>query len=108
MIHKEIEINVDNMVAKSTTREDHFKALEKFLQWVVKYKFSLNLNKCVFEVTSSKLLGNQFSQKGKDEDPDKVKAIVEMPTLYTKKEVWGFLRKLQYIKRFMARLINIC
>ena len=31
MIHKEIEVCVDDMMVKSPTREGHFKALDKFL-----------------------------------------------------------------------------
>ena len=31
MIHKEIEVYVDDMMVKSTTREGHFAASDKFL-----------------------------------------------------------------------------
>lgn len=35
MIHKEMEVYLDDLVVKSTTREGHFEALEKFLQRVI-------------------------------------------------------------------------
>ena len=41
-------------------------------------------------------------------DPDKVKAIQNMPVPKTEKEVRGFLEKIQYISRFISRLTIIC
>ena len=41
MIHKEIEVYVDDMMVKSSTREGHFEALDKFLARAEKYKLRL-------------------------------------------------------------------
>ena len=41
-------------------------------------------------------------------DSDKIKAIQEMPVPKTEKEVRGFIGKLQYISRFIAKLTTIC
>ena len=51
----------------------------------------MNPKKCIFGVTSGKLLGHIVSQKGIEVDPDKVKAIREMPPSKNEKEVWGFI-----------------
>ena len=48
------------------------------------------------------------SERGIEVDPDKIKAILDMPALKTEKEIRGFLGRLQYISRFIARLIDIC
>jgi len=37
-------------------------------------------------------------------DPDKVRAILEMPHPCTEKEVRGFLGRLNYIARFISQL----
>ena len=92
MVHKEIEVYVDDMMVKSPTREGHFEALDKFLARAEKYNLRLNLKKCVFRVTLKKLLGHIISQKGIEIDPDKVKAIREMPPPKNEKEVRGFIR----------------
>ena len=55
MIHKEIEVYVDDMMVKSETREGHFAALDKFLARAEKNNLRLNPKKCVFGVTSGKL-----------------------------------------------------
>ena len=79
MMHKEVEVYVDNMMVKSKMREGHFKALDKFLARLEKYNLRLNPKKCVFGVTSGKLLGYIVSERGIEVDPDKIKAIQEMP-----------------------------
>ena len=61
MIHKEIEVYVDNMIVKSPTREGHFEALDKFLARAEKYNLILNPKKYIFRVTSGKLLGHIVS-----------------------------------------------
>ena len=49
-----------------------------------------------------KLLGFIVSQRGIEVDSDKVHAILEMPHPYTKKQVWGFLERLNYIAKFIS------
>ena len=61
MIHKEIEVYVNDMMVKFSTREGHFEALDKFLARAEKYNLRLNPKKYVFGVTSGKLLGHIVS-----------------------------------------------
>ena len=79
-----------------------------FLTRLEKYNLRLNPNKCVFRVTSGKLLGHIVSERGIEVDPDKIKAIQEMPMPKTEKDVQEFIGKLQYISRFIAKLTMIC
>jgi len=57
---------------------------------------------------SGKLLGLIVSQRGIELDLDKVRVIVEMSHPYTKKEVRGFLGRLNYIARFIFQLTATC
>ena len=54
MMHKEIEVYVDDMIAKSIDEEEHVEHLLKLFQHLRKYKLRLNLNKCtmVFALVS--------------------------------------------------------
>ena len=45
---------------------------------------------------------------GIEVDLDKIKAILDMLALKIEKEMRGFMGRLQYISRFIARLIDIC
>ena len=101
MIHKEIEVYVDDMIAKSKIEEEHIVNLQKLFERLRKFKLRLNPTKCTFGVKSGKLLGFIVSQKGIEVDPDKVRAILEMLIPPIEKEVRGFLGRLNYIARFM-------
>ncbi|GAU44160.1 hypothetical protein TSUD_399820 [Trifolium subterraneum] len=104
MMHKEIEVYVDDMIVKSVTEEEHVEYLSKMFQRLRKYCLRLNPNKCTFGVRSGKLLGFIVSQKGIEVDPDKVRAIREMPSPQTEKQVRGFLGRLNYISRFISHM----
>jgi len=87
MMHREIEVYVDDMIAKSKTEEEHLVNLRKLFERLRKYRLRLNPAKCTFEVKSGKLLGFIVSQKGIEVDPVKVKAIREMPKPRIEKQV---------------------
>nr|CAN74716.1 hypothetical protein VITISV_033046 [Vitis vinifera] len=108
MMHRDVEVYVDDMIVKSQGRADHLKALERFFERIRKFRLRLNPKKCTFGVTSEKLLGHMVSERGVEVDPDKIKVILDMPTPKTEKEIKGFLGRLQYISRFIARLTDIC
>ena len=64
MMHKEVEVYVDDMMVKSETREGYFEAFDKFLARLEKYNLRLNPKKCIFGVTLGKLLGHIVSKRG--------------------------------------------
>ena len=108
MIHHEIEVYMDDMIARSQKEEEHLDHLQKLFERLKKYKLRLNPNKCTFGVRSGKLLGFVVSNKGIEVDPSKVKAIQEIPAPRTEKEVRGFLGRLNYIARFISHLTATC
>ncbi|GMP35446.1 hypothetical protein CsSME_00007868 [Camellia sinensis var. sinensis] len=93
MIHKEVEVYVDDMIIKSKEREGHYTALQKFFQRIREFRLRLNPQKCTFGVTAGKMLGFLITQRGIEVDPSKIKAILEIPPPRTEKEVRGFLGK---------------
>ena len=108
MMHKEIEVYVDDMIVKSQTEEEHIVHLRKLFDRLRKYKLRLNPNKCTFGVRSGKLLGFIVSQRGIEVDPDKVKAIQDMLAPRTEKEIRCFLGHLNYISQFISHLTATC
>ena len=52
------------------------------------------------------LLGSLVSDRGIEVDPSKIKAILEMPPPRSEKKIWGFLGRVQYISRFIAKLTS--
>jgi len=85
MMHKEIEVYVDDMIAKSHTAKDHLVDLRKMFKHLIKYRLRLNPNKCIFGASSGKPLNFIVSQRGTKVDPTKAQAIQDMPTPQTEK-----------------------
>ncbi|RVX10260.1 Transposon Tf2-2 polyprotein [Vitis vinifera] len=108
MMHRDVEVYVDDMIVKSRGRSDHLAALERFFERIRQFRLRLNPKKCTFGVTSGKLLGYMVSERGIEVDPDKIRVILDMLAPRTEREVRGFLGRLQYISRFIARLTDIC
>ncbi|XP_070040090.1 uncharacterized protein [Nicotiana tomentosiformis] len=89
MIHKEIEVYVDDVIIKSKRSSDRIADLKKFFDRLRKYNLKLNPAKCAFGVLAGKLLGFIVSHRGIELDPSKVKAIQGLPPPKNKKEVLG-------------------
>ena len=89
LIHKEVEVYVDDMIVKSKDCEEHMLPLRKFFE-----RIRLNPKKCTFWVPSGKLLGFIVSQRGIEVNPDKIKAMVEMKPPRTEKKTRGFLGRI--------------
>ena len=97
MMYREVEVYVDNILAKSKEEEDHVQVLRRLFERLQKYQLKLNPAKCSFGVKTGKLLGFIVSGRGIKVDPDKAKAIQEMPAPKTEKEVRSFLGRQNYI-----------
>ena len=108
LIHKILEDYVDDILLKSHDLMDHLSDLETAFDRLAKYHLMLNPKKCVFGVTSSKLLGFIMSRHSIEIDPQKVKAIMDMPPLETLKQLHTLQGKLQSVRRFISQLANKC
>ena len=76
-----MEVYVDDMLMKSKRAELHLDDLKETFNTLRKYQMRLNPMKCVFRVSS----GN--SQRGIKANLEKVKAILDMTTPRSVKEV---------------------
>ena len=83
MMHKEIEVYVDDLIAKSQEDENHVENVRKFFERLRKFQLKLNPTKCTFGATFGKLLVFIVSRKGIEIDPDKIKAIRNLPPPHT-------------------------
>ncbi|XP_059277933.1 uncharacterized mitochondrial protein AtMg00860-like [Lycium ferocissimum] len=103
MMHREIEVYVDDVIIKSRVGDDQLEHLRRFFDRLRKYDLKLKPAKCAFGVPAGKLLGFVVSHHGIELDPTKIKAIQEFPPPRTKKEVMSFLGRLNYIRHFIAQ-----
>ena len=86
-IGRNVEVYLDDMLAKSRKEEDHLDDLRETFNTLRQYNMKLNPSKCAFGVSSGKFLGFIVSQRGIEANPEKVKAILEMSSPRTTKEV---------------------
>ncbi|KAA3473963.1 RNA-directed DNA polymerase (Reverse transcriptase), Ribonuclease H-like protein [Gossypium australe] len=98
MMHKEIEVYVDDMITKSQMEKEHVQVLRKLFLRLRKFQLKLNPAKYTFRARSGKLLGFLASEKGIEIEPDKVRAIQELPSP----------RRLNYIAHFISQLTEKC
>ena len=108
MMYKEIEVYVVDIIAKSQGEDNHVVNLRKLFECLRKFQLKLNPTKCTFGATSEKLLRFVVSKKGIEIDPNKVRAIQDLPPPRTKKEVRSFMGRLNYIARFISQMMAKC
>ena len=92
MVHHEIEFYVDDIIARSQTKEDHLDHMQKLFERLKKYKLRLNPSKCTFGVRFGKLLGFVVSGKGIEFDSAKVIYSIHVDSAYRERSQ-RFLRK---------------
>ncbi|XP_050233203.1 uncharacterized protein LOC126681692 [Mercurialis annua] len=93
MIHKDVEVYVDNMMVKSDTEENRWEGLKKFQARAERYNLRLNPKKCIFGVAEGELLGHIVRNDRMKIDPNKVKAISEMPVTRIETKVRGITHR---------------
>ena len=70
---------IDDVLVIGKDLEEHNKRLENVLEKLSESKITLNYDKCEFAKSEIKLLGLVIYQNGVRPDPQKVKAITEIP-----------------------------
>ena len=105
-IHKTVEVYVDDILIKSKRKEDHVQDLKAAFERMKQYKLRVKPQKCVFGVSSRKLLGHIVSRRGVEVDPKKIKAISEMAPPTNLKQLRSLQGKVQAIRRFICQLTD--
>ena len=82
-----MEIYVDDMLVKSKEEEDHLDDLKETFNTLKQYSMKLNPSKCALGVSSEKFLRFMVLQRGIEANPEKIRAILEMSSPKTFKEV---------------------
>ena len=86
-IGRNLEVYIDDLVAKTKEGFSHADDLEEILGQVRKYKMRLNPTKCSFGVQAGKFLGFLLTRGGIEGNPDKYRAIINMRSPSNVKEV---------------------
>ena len=107
-IDKTMEVYVDDMLVKSTTMEHHLRDLKETFSDFRLYNMKLNLNKCTFRVEARKFLRFMVSRRGIEANPEKVRAILKMPSPKSVKDIQKLTGQIAALHRFISRTADKC
>nr|XP_025684548.1 uncharacterized protein LOC112785303 [Arachis hypogaea] len=105
-IGRNIEIYVDDMVAKTKIGKNHLDDLTEIFGQLRKYNMRLNPEKCAFFVQSGKFLGFMLTSRDIEANLEKCRAILDMKSPHTIKEVQRLTGRLAALSRFLPCLAS--
>ncbi|MCO5591166.1 hypothetical protein L7F22_045147 [Adiantum nelumboides] len=97
---KSIRVYIDDFCIYSS-KALHVQKVEECLQRLNGFGGKLNPDKCHIGEDEVILLGHKISQRGIEVDPAKAKALLELPSPKSIKEVTSFMQKVKYMARFI-------
>ena len=98
-----VESEIDDLLVHGETQNQHDCRLHAVLKRLEE-SVTLNKSKCLFSVPSVKALGHVISAEGVSPDPDKVKAIVNIPVPKNVAEVRSFMGMVNQFNKFTSHL----
>ena len=103
-----MEVYIVDMLVKSTTVELHIAHLSEAFQILRNYNMKLNPAKCAFGVSAAKFLGFIVNHRGIEANPDKIKAVLDMPSPSSIKEVQRLTGRIAALSWFISRASDKC
>ena len=95
-----VETDIDDVLIFGRTKEEHDRNLKAALIRMQENNITLNIKKCVFQVTDIEYLGHILTQEGIRPDPKKLETIKNMPILEDKQAVQRLLGMVNFIAKF--------
>ncbi|GJY81887.1 reverse transcriptase domain-containing protein [Tanacetum coccineum] len=102
-IGKNLEVYVDVLVIKSRTEDEIVRDIEETFKTLREINMKLNPKKCTFGVEERMFLGYKVNTKGLKVCPDKVDAVLSLPSPKCLKDVQKLNGKLASLNRFLAK-----
>ncbi|GJZ28267.1 reverse transcriptase domain-containing protein [Tanacetum coccineum] len=102
-IGRNLEVYVDDLVIKSRTEDEIVRDMEETFQTLREINMKLNPKKCTFGIEEGMFLGYKVSTRGLKVCPDKVDAVLSLPSPKCLKDVQKLNGKLASLNRFLAK-----
>jgi hypothetical protein len=94
-------VYIDDILIWGATQAEHDERLQAVLQRLKDQEFSVNPKKCHYSQTKVKFLGHMIEDGQLSVDPDKVKAIRNMPFPEDRKGLKRVIGMLSFIRKFV-------
>ncbi|XP_055605784.1 uncharacterized protein K02A2.6-like [Uranotaenia lowii] len=98
---------IDDILVGGRTPEEHKRNLHLTLQRMEEYGFTVKIQKCRFFMRQVKYLGQLLDSQGIRPDPDKVKAIVNMPPPHDVSSLRSYLGAVNYYGKYIREMRNL-
>ena len=102
------QVYIDAMLVKATIAELHIAHLTEAFQILRKYNMKLNPAKCSSGVSAGKFMGFIVNNRGIEANPDKIKAVIDMPSPSSIKDVQRLTGRIAALSRFVSRASDKC
>jgi hypothetical protein len=101
-----LEIYIDDVVIKLDSKDSHLPDLCLDVERMRRYGLKMNLLKCVFGVSVGKFLRFIIQEHSIEIDPTKIESINKVQPPQCKNDMQKFLRKLNYLRRFIFNFLG--
>ena len=98
---------VGNGETLDEANKNHDENLVRLLDRARQVNLRLNSSKLHLRKPEVRFMGHLITSKGLEPDPDKVKAVEEMPELTTKQELKSLLGFVNYLSKFLPKLSEV-
>ncbi|CAC5367807.1 unnamed protein product [Mytilus coruscus] len=98
-----VESFIDNILEWGCTKEEHDKILKEVLEQIRTANLKLRRDKYKIGISEVTYFGHRYKREGLKIDDNKVKAITEMKSPTSKKELERFLGMVTYIAKFVPK-----
>ena len=96
------------VVGYNDNGRDHDETVCTVLQRCSEVNLKLSKDKCHFRCTSVPFFGEVISRNGVQPDPQKIKALMDMPPPNNKRELQAFLGIINYLGKFSPGTAAVC
>jgi dsDNA-binding SOS-regulon protein len=103
-LNKNVEAYVDDVVIKTRISDTLIADLAETFASLREYRWKLNPNKCVFGISSGKILGFIISHRGIEANPEKISTITSMKAPTCIKDVQKLTGCMAALNRFISKL----
>ncbi|GKC39426.1 reverse transcriptase domain-containing protein [Tanacetum coccineum] len=98
-VGRNLEVYVDDLVIKSHTEAELLRDIKETFRTLRQINMKLNLKKCTFGAVEGMFLGYMIGPKGIKPCPEKIEAVLQLPSSRTVKEVQSLIGKLTGLNR---------
>ena len=98
---------MDDIIVAAKTSREHDQIMKAVITKTTNWNLKLNFEKCHIKQSQVNYVGHLVTKQGPKPDPDKVRAVLEVPTPESKEDTRRFLGFVQYLLRFLPSMSSV-